>query len=156
MVEWVTEHIPDQASRIIDLGCGNGHLLLGLSEEGYTSLTGIDYSEPAIQLAKAVAEQRGLPHIKYEVVDLLATGDDSWVSKNEQQFDVILDKGTFDAISLNPDQEKAKEKGIAGPRELYIEAVNKIINRNNNGLFLITSCNWTKDELIKLFAQRKS
>ncbi|KAI7855568.1 S-adenosyl-L-methionine-dependent methyltransferase [Circinella umbellata] len=133
MTEWVTENVTCGSSRIVDLGCGNGHLLLELAGEGYQELVGIDYSEPAIKLAKAVAKQRQLDNvISYETVDLLGS---DWALQN--QFDVVLDKGTFDAISLHPDQEKAKQEGRDGPRE--------------RGLFLITSCNWTQQELMESF-----
>ncbi|KAF7724824.1 Methyltransferase-like protein 10 [Apophysomyces ossiformis] len=146
MVEWVAENVDDKEKAVIDLGCGNGHLLLALADEGYRNLFGIDYSAPAVQLAKSVAEQRGYPWITYQAVDFL--NDDSWCTK---RYDIVLDKGTYDAISLNPDQQKAKEEGRAAPRERYIEAVRKMISPE--GLFLITSCNWTKEELIDNFKQ---
>ncbi|KAI9490915.1 hypothetical protein BDB00DRAFT_884015 [Zychaea mexicana] len=145
MTEWVTENVTKTDSRIVDLGCGNGHLLLELAGEGYNNLTGIDYSEPAITLAKAVAEQRDLSDtIQYHTVDLLGS---DWAAQN--QFDIVLDKGTFDAISLNPEQEQAKKEGRDGPRERYVEAVRQMISPE--GLFLITSCNWTQDELAQSF-----
>ncbi|KAL1932460.1 hypothetical protein VTP01DRAFT_8138 [Rhizomucor pusillus] len=134
MVQWVCDHVTDPQSSIVDLGCGNGHLLLELAAEGYKNLHGIDYSEAAITLAKSVAQQREYGFIKYDTVDLLAG---TW----DAQFDVILDKGTFDAISLNPELPDARQK--------YVSAVRKIIKPQ--GLVLITSCNWTQDELVKLF-----
>ncbi|KAI8377665.1 S-adenosyl-L-methionine-dependent methyltransferase [Radiomyces spectabilis] len=144
MVEWVTENVNDPNAAVIDLGCGNGHLLLELANEGYSNLTGIDYSEAAIDLAKSVADQRGLSNIHYEAVDFLQ--DDSWRQKT---YNIVLDKGTFDAISLNPEQKAAKEQGKEGPRERYIEATRKMMDPQ--GLFLITSCNWTMEELIESF-----
>ncbi|KAG0163640.1 Methyltransferase-like protein 10 [Apophysomyces sp. BC1015] len=146
MVEWVAENVEDKETKVIDLGCGNGHLLLALADEGYRNLVGIDYSEPAVQLAKSVAEQREYPWINYQAVDFL--NDDSW---RTEHYNVVLDKGTYDAISLNPDQQKAKEEGRAGPREQYVEAVRKMISPQ--GVFLITSCNWTKEELTENFKQ---
>ncbi|KAI9362812.1 S-adenosyl-L-methionine-dependent methyltransferase [Pilaira anomala] len=146
MVEWVTEHVEDANARMIDLGCGNGHLLLELSNEGYKNLHGIDYSESAITLAKSVAKDRDLEWIQYDAVDFLSNPD--WF---ESQYQVVLDKGTYDAISLHPDQVQAKKEGVPGPREKYVEAVHRMIEPN--GLFLITSCNWTKDELIENFKQ---
>lgn len=148
MVEWVTEHVEDANARMIDLGCGNGHLLLELSNEGYKNLHGIDYSESAITLAKSVAKDRDLAWIQYDAVDFLSNPD--WF---ESQYQVVLDKGTYDAISLHPDQVQAKKEGVPGPREKYVEAVHRMIEPN--GLFLITSCNWTKDELIENFKQCK-
>ncbi|CDS03151.1 hypothetical protein LRAMOSA00553 [Lichtheimia ramosa] len=145
MVEWVTENAECGETSMVDLGCGNGHLLLELSNEGYQQLTGIDYSEHAITLAKSVAKEQGREHIHYQVVDLLSIEPGSWADSHS--FDIVLDKGTYDAISLNPEQEAADAKGQDGPRERYIKAVSKITNQ----YFLITSCNWTMDELIERF-----
>ncbi|KAI8083663.1 S-adenosyl-L-methionine-dependent methyltransferase [Thamnidium elegans] len=148
MVDWVAEHVSDPNTRIIDLGCGNGHLLLELSNEGFKNLHGIDYSESAITLAKSVAKDRELEWIQYDAVDFLSNPD--WF---QEQYQIVLDKGTYDAISLHPDQVQAKKEGVDGPREKYVESVHRMIDPN--GLFLITSCNWTKEELIENFKQCK-
>ncbi|CAG2054957.1 unnamed protein product, partial [Timema podura] len=42
------------------------------SREGFTNLTGVDYSKTAIDLAKAVADAQQNSTIKYEVCDILA------------------------------------------------------------------------------------
>ncbi|KAI8980314.1 S-adenosyl-L-methionine-dependent methyltransferase, partial [Pilobolus umbonatus] len=144
MVEWTLDTIQDTNASILDLGCGNGHLLLELSNEGYRQLTGIDYSPSAIQLAQSIAKQRECEWIKYQTVDFL--NDQQWYS---HPFKVVMDKGTYDAISLHPDQVAAKKSGEEGPRERYVSAVRELID--SEGLFLITSCNWTKEELIENF-----
>lgn len=149
MVEWMTENVTDPESSIVDLGCGNGHLLLELANEGYKSLAGIDYSESAIVLAKSVAKERELEWIQYDAVDFLS--NPQWF---KHTFQVVLDKGTYDAISLHPDQIEAKKQGKPGPREKYVESVHAMINKES-GLFLITSCNWTMEELIESFKQCK-
>ena len=56
-------------------------------------------------------------------------------------FDVCLDKGTYDAISLAADSKERKER--------YAAAVHRQLKEG--GLFIITSCNWTKEELLLLF-----
>ncbi|KAG1319037.1 hypothetical protein G6F62_012044 [Rhizopus arrhizus] len=147
MVEWITENVTDPESTIVDLGCGNGHLLLELANEGYKSLAGIDYSESAVVLAKSVAKERELEWIQYDAVDFLS--NPQWF---KHTFQVVLDKGTYDAISLHPDQIEAKKQGKPGPREKYVESVHAMINKES-GLFLITSCNWTMEELIESFKQ---
>lgn len=40
--------------------------LIELAREGFTNLTGIDYSLPAIQLASTLSDE--FPHIKYKVI----------------------------------------------------------------------------------------
>ncbi|XP_020912407.1 EEF1A lysine methyltransferase 2 isoform X2 [Exaiptasia diaphana] len=58
------------------------------------------------------------------------------------KFDVCFDKGTYDAISLNP-QDRTK------CRAAYIQSVSSLLE--DKGVFMITSCNWSKDELLKQF-----
>ena len=54
-------------------------------------------------------------------------------------FHICIDKGTFDAISLNPDNTIEK-------RKQYVESLSRVLKVK--GFFLITSCNWTKEELL--------
>ena len=58
------------------------------------------------------------------------------------RYQVCLDKGTFDAISLTPD-------GAAEARQAYKRNVKRLLQPS--GIFLITSCNWTKEELMEFF-----
>ena len=60
----------------------------------------------------------------------------------KEHFDVCIDKGTYDAISLNPHNSKHC-------RELYKTSLCQLLNRN--GLFALSSCNWTLDELNEFF-----
>ncbi|KAG0247875.1 hypothetical protein BG011_000798, partial [Mortierella polycephala] len=114
MVDWVEENYDSikETCPVLDLGCGNGHLLLDLAELGFEDLTGIDYSPAAIQLARAVAEDKDLGDvIKYEAVDFLAEKETmEWCTRQAgadgsqgepKKFMVMLDKGTYDAISLH-------------------------------------------------------
>lgn len=56
-------------------------------------------------------------------------------------FDVCLDKGTYDAISLTANSKQQKER--------YAATVHRHLREG--GFFVITSCNWTKQELLQLF-----
>ncbi|XP_038600211.1 EEF1A lysine methyltransferase 2 isoform X5 [Tachyglossus aculeatus] len=60
------------------------------------------------------------------------------------KFGICVDKGTFDAISLHPDN--ATEK-----RKQYVKSLSRVLE--TGGFFLITSCNWTKDELLREFSE---
>lgn len=55
---------------------------------------------------------------------------------------VYIFLGTYDAISLHPDDPKAK-------RGSYIRHVHEMLE--DNGSLIITSCNWTEEELIAAF-----
>jgi SAM-dependent methyltransferase len=127
---------------VLDIGTGNGLLLQELAKQGFSDLTGTDYSERAINLAQSLASRDGFPNIKFLVDDVLET-------KLEQVFQLVMDKGTLDAIGLHPD----------GPvkRMMYWDSVSRLVA--SGGILVITSCNSTKDELVQeveSFNQRKS
>lgn len=48
-----------KTAAILEIGCSGGPLMQRLRAHGYTDITGIDVSEPAIELAQA----RGVPHV---------------------------------------------------------------------------------------------
>ncbi|CAF4057365.1 unnamed protein product [Rotaria magnacalcarata] len=129
--------IDKETTTILDIGTGNGHVIQRLLSRGYVHLTGIDYSEKSIELART---QIG-SNIQFQVIDMTAS-DTSLLD----HFDIGIDKGTLDAILLcSSDQRKAK-------REAYVATVHRHIK---NLLFLI-SCNWTRNELLEFFQPKFS
>lgn len=113
-------------------------MLIELAQEGFTNLVGVDYSDQAVQLATDIAQKRGFSdQIKYKVVDMVKEEGNEEL-KSLDKFKVVNDKGTYDAISLNP--ENSKEKRMA-----YLRNVARLLAED--GYFIITSCNWTEDEL---------
>ncbi|KAJ5289959.1 uncharacterized protein N7443_010212 [Penicillium atrosanguineum] len=66
-----------------------------------------------------------------------------WFPYQQGGFDIALDKGTFDAISLADD---AKETMVC---ERYPDIARRLLRRG--GFLVVTSCNWTEDELVKWF-----
>ncbi|XP_031394936.1 EEF1A lysine methyltransferase 2 [Punica granatum] len=117
---------------VLDLGTGNGLLLQELAKHGFSDLTGIDYSEGAIDLARSLAYRDGFTNFKFLVDDVLET-------KLDQQFKLVMDKGTLDAIGLHPDGTIK--------RIMYWDSVSKLVAPG--GLLVITSCNSTKDEIVQ-------
>ena len=71
-------------------------------------------------------------------------------SLGRESFDVCFDKGTYDAISLCPDDATSK-------RQTYIENIAKILGPTGDKrkFLILTSCNWTESELVKQFQERK-
>ncbi|KAJ5574237.1 S-adenosylmethionine-dependent methyltransferase [Penicillium hispanicum] len=67
----------------------------------------------------------------------------SWFPYARGGFDIVLDKGTFDAISLAGD---AKDRRVC---ERYPDIVRRLVRRG--GFLVVTSCNWTEEELVKWF-----
>ncbi|KAI3669665.1 hypothetical protein L6452_40994 [Arctium lappa] len=127
---------------VLDVGTGNGLLLQELSKQGFSDLTGTDYSEGAIDLARSLADRDGFANIKLLVDDVLET-------KLDKKFNLVTDKGTLDAIGLHPD----------GPikRIMYWESISRVVAPG--GLLVITSCNNAREELVaevENFNQRKA
>lgn len=133
----------NETSRVLDLGCGNGMFLVQMAKHlGYQKLKGIDYSTSSIDLARKIASSEGLEYIEYLTVDFLDEKALQQSGLKEEKFHLIHDKGTFDAICLNENKEK---------RSIYKEIVKNLLQTNEPAFFVITSCNWTQDELIKHF-----
>lgn len=61
-------------------------------------------------------------------------------------YDVCLDKGTYDAICLCADDVDVK-------KQRYVDNVYALTK--DEGLFIITSCNWTREELLAQFQHSK-
>jgi EEF1A lysine methyltransferase 2 len=148
---------------VLDVGTGNGSALLSLRlEGGYEGpMVGVDYSEQSIQLARKLLHQYSVERdtstppasIAFEVFDLIR--DDpikaTWWPADTAGFDLVLDKGTFDAISLSS-ETIADPNGVSKRLfELYPEKIANMLKPK--GFFLITSCNWTEDEVIRWFTK---
>ncbi len=134
------------ASSFLDLGTGNGHLLFALRDEDWQGkMLGLDYSHASIDLACQIEEGRsdsleqieesGSHHehipVEFRQHDILSP------YSGDERFDVLLDKGTFDAISLSSETH-ANGRRIC---ESYRSSVKPFLKAG--GLFIITSCNWT-------------
>jgi len=169
MVDWIVDHYPistnpTESPSILEIGCGNGTLLFAVQEAGYNPkrIHGIDYSENAISLAKSIAskkETEDAASIQFTVHDFL-TEDLQREGEDSSGWDLVLDKGTFDAISLG----KKDENGQA-PHRQYPQRLSTLIRPG--GRFLITceteasihslcsegflACNFTEDELRSVF-----
>lgn len=134
IIRWIKKQKYDKTDRILDIGCGNGMLLVELYNEGFKNLLGVDYSNNAITLSKNIAAK-----LECNIEFLLCNILDENVFLNN--FNIILDKGTYDAISLS---SNAKEN-----RTKYIKNIYNLLKPT--GSLIITSCNWTKDELLDQF-----
>jgi len=143
IVRFVTDNVA-KGSPIIDLGCANGSVLRRLQSIGFTDLTGVDYSENAVNLAQQCSTSDITIH--YQVADL--TSD---LSPNlAEKFDVLLDKGTWDAISLAADSAKMLQN--------YRRSIGRLFrpNSSHQQFFVLVSCNFTTEELQRQFAAGNS
>ncbi|KAK4190450.1 protein-lysine N-methyltransferase EFM4 [Podospora australis] len=162
-------------AKVLDLGCGNGSLLFALRDDGWEGqLLGVDYSEKSVELARQVGlaraaqdnnsddgeqektkEEGVLGSVTFKVWDVL-NGNLSDIASDpfppipaetekEGQWDLVLDKGTFDAVSLSAERDSQGRRIFEG----YGERVLRLLR--TGGIFLVTSCNWTETELQKWF-----
>uniref|UniRef100_A0A8B9QKN9 EEF1A lysine methyltransferase 2 n=1 Tax=Apteryx owenii TaxID=8824 RepID=A0A8B9QKN9_APTOW len=74
LIRWMEKRKIPLDSSVLDIGTGNGVLLVELAKSGYTNLTGIDYSPSAILLSKQVKEKEGMSNIKFRT---------SWEDSNQ-------------------------------------------------------------------------
>ncbi|KAJ5386205.1 hypothetical protein N7509_008746 [Penicillium cosmopolitanum] len=159
---------------VLDLGTGNGSMLAllrkkggfrgGASRGGLFGAERLDEEDSDEDVAgngtgaeNALVEPR---EIQFEEWDILgskailspfgtkvspADTDEtlSWFPYSRGGFDIVLDKGTFDAISLAGD---AKETQVC---ERYPGIVRRLIR--TGGFLIVTSCNWTEEELVHWF-----
>ncbi|KAF7879383.1 hypothetical protein EAF04_000579 [Stromatinia cepivora] len=163
----------------LDLGTGNGHFLVRLregeedseeeeeEEEGGENsdegkkwvgrMMGVDYSERSIEFAKRIAkdkresEEEGTEdgnEIEFITWDIMKEDPSPKVLNGEQAkgWDIVLDKGTFDAISLSQETDSDGKRIFEGYREEVLALVRK------GGVAVVTSCNWTEEELIEWFS----
>lgn len=166
MVKWVKQHTPPRPDiSVLEVGSGNGALLFALAGEARYSaqrLMGIDYSEGAVQLAQSVGRSRDLAAVTFNVCDFLQEDPpllaDNHTTDGNGAWDLILDKGTYDAIAL-----MEKDENGAIPVQGYPMRIAKLLNPG--GHFLITcaydcstsvklnkgtfhpACNFTESEL---------
>lgn len=132
--------IAEDAS-MVDLGTGNGHLLFEMMENEFNGqMLGIDYSDESVKFANEIAKEKGCSNnVKFEQADIF---NENW---NPGQFDIVLDKGTLDAIALSG---LKTEDGTQSIVNVYNKVIEKILKPQ--GVFLITSCNFTEEELTQI------
>ena len=141
MVDWTLANVPPATNAsVLEVGCGNGTLLFGLLEAGYapSSLHGIDYSAGAVRLSQEIAKTKeGGAEIAFSECDFLAddpkppqglVGDET---THANVWDLLLDKGTYDAIALGEKDEKGNS-----PAARYPNRVARLLK--GGGYFLIT------------------
>ncbi|PWY80038.1 hypothetical protein BO83DRAFT_375986 [Aspergillus eucalypticola CBS 122712] len=88
-------------------------------------------------------------------------GKVDWFPYDKGGFDIVLDKGTFDAVSLSdeviPDADGAAEGHASGKTvqrrvcERYPGIVRGLVRKG--GFVVVTSCNWTEEELVAWFTR---
>jgi SAM-dependent methyltransferase len=136
MVDWTLEHVPASSDpRILEIGSGNGTLLFALREVGYAAphLTGVDYSPDAVKLARMVARSRNSERVAFHVCDFLSDLPPPPSGRLDPLggWDLLLDKGTYDAIALGEKDESGRS-----PVAAYPVQASRLLRED--GIYLIT------------------
>ena len=103
--------------KALDIGCGEGYYSVYLASRGF-QVTGIDWSEKAISLAKKHAEEARV------TCRFLVAGWES-VMEWEEEFDFVLEGRVLQAVKS------------LGEREEYVETVSRLLK--NGGKYLSVS-----------------
>jgi len=107
-------------------------------------ILGVDYSAQSIALALRLAStQADTSTIEFQTWDIMQTSPSPTVLNGSQihGWDVVHDKGTFDAISLSDEIDPSGKRIVEGYKSRVLPLVKE------DGLFVVTSCNWTEEEL---------
>eukprot|EP00884_Botryococcus_braunii_P006051 jgi/Botrbrau1/15447/Bobra.43_2s0071.2 len=130
-MEVLLRHCPP--CRTLEVGCGTNRLSFTLQKAGYRPLLAIDFSKTAVEQAKFAASK--LP------VDLqpdFAVMDMCNLDCSTSSFDLVMDKGTLDAIDCNGRTAEA------------VQEVARVLKPE--GCFMCVSCRDPKERLPQLDA----
>ncbi|ODV61527.1 Efm4p [Ascoidea rubescens DSM 1968] len=156
----------NESSTIIDLGTGNGSLLFEIRKNSdfKGKLVGFDYSQFSIDFANKIKEKNfgDDKDIEFKHLDIL--NNKNWYNTDiPKDYDIILDKGTLDAIALSDnlyendfrdnenENENENNKKLLKGIEIYPKIMEKIMKKNS--ILLITSCNFNFNELKLIISQ---
>jgi len=105
-------------------------------------MVGVDYSVKSVELASQIQRSRDIGEdvrfVQWDIFEETAPGKWPW---GDEMFDIVLDKGTFDAVGLMDGEEDRCK--------LYARVACSVIKEG--GYLLVTSCNWTEGELKRWF-----
>lgn len=160
IIDWIINRLSfieqKQITNIIDVGCGNAHLLYSLvdrynnkfgSVKDNLKITGIDYSNKSIELStKIIFDNNYSKEITLKQCDFLDNEQLKLVT-NGDKFDFIIDKGTFDAICL---LNGKSDESLATTKLKFIQSLYSLIK--DGSIFILASCNHTQEELMTLFS----
>ena len=144
IVNYINDNFSDKKINILDIGCGNGVLLYKLSKKNFENLFGIDYSIQSINLAKEIITSKEKKHNKKFNINFFQEDINNKSNNINIKFDIIHDKGSLDAFLMN------KNNSI----ENYYKYLFSYSIKNKT-IFIITSCNNTKEELLNKFSLEK-
>lgn len=143
-------------------------------------MVGVDYSALSVELARRLTatgshsdSERGIRFVQWDILDRRndailpplssssasegrnGTADGErleWFPYDKHGFDLVHDKGTFDAVSLSAETEPVDGEEGSSPARICVRyplVAARLVRPG--GFLLVSSCNWTEDELIRWF-----
>ncbi len=82
-LDYINQHAPLEGKRVLDVGCGGGILSESMAKAGAT-VTGIDLSQAALDVAKLHAMEAGVTNLDYQCCSA-----EDFASQHEGTFDVV-------------------------------------------------------------------
>lgn len=97
VIDFSSSHLIKGKKRILEVGCGPGHMCLELARLGFNVL-GIDISSEALRVARKLSKNKikTLGSLEYIREDFL-----NWLPENNEKFDAVLFYGTLHHF-INP------------------------------------------------------
>jgi len=96
-LEYIKQHTIISNRNVLDIGCGGGILSESMAREGAT-VTGIDLSQAALDVAKLHAMEAGIDNVKYECVSA-----EDFAAQHAGTFDVVT---CMEMLEHVPEPEK--------------------------------------------------
>ena len=130
--------------KVLDAGCGNGHIMLKLLSKGW-DVQGIDYAEEMVKLAKSSLSDAGHSEDRAEV------GDITNLSRYEDNsFDAIYSLGVIEYLSTEQEEKMYKEVlRVLKPDGLFVaEYINSLFDVVTANRFTV---NWWQHEVFSEF-----
>lgn len=91
---------------VLHVGCGNSNLAVEWCNDGHTGdHVNVDNSAYVIEMLQA-RQDDSWPNVRYAIGDVRFLDADDFPCES---FDAVLDKGTFDTIACNPENQKDLE-----------------------------------------------
>mmetsp|Transcript_7267 Transcript_7267/g.8421 ORF Transcript_7267/g.8421 Transcript_7267/m.8421 type:complete len:130 (-) Transcript_7267:106-495(-) len=112
MQNYVEDNQDRESLKVLDIGTGNGAMLLKLTKRGIyreaanVTLKGMDYSEQSVafcnQIKQTYSEKEGISEeLKADYAKITFEVQDAFNLIEGGEYDIINDKGTFDVVFLN-------------------------------------------------------
>jgi len=111
---------------ILMIGCGNATLSEDMYNDSFQNITNIDFSEEVIRIMENRC--KNLTKMKWMVMDVM----DLQFSKSH--FDIVIDKGTMDALLCDQESAWEVEESLAINIDKMLSEINRVLT--DNGVYI--------------------